>query len=210
MTLDPTQGDRFASALLAGDRPGALACAREAFARGVDHLYEDVVQPALVRLGDLWASNEITIAEQHVANALAQSVLGALYPEFPWPPPGPRAIIACVAGEHHELGARMVADLLTLDGWDGMFLGADVADDALLEQVAQTRPELVVLSLTMPTRRRALAPLVARLRREPSSPKILVGGSAMLGRELRALPASAGAVLSSARAAVDWARRWKP
>ncbi|MCY0987848.1 cobalamin-dependent protein [Nannocystis sp. ILAH1] len=209
MTLEPTQGDRFASALLAGDRPGALACAREAFARGVGHLYEDVVRPALARIGDMWMRNEITIAEQHVATALAQSVLGALYPEFPWPPPGPRAVIACVAGEHHELGARMVADLLTLDGWDGMFLGADVADDALLERVAQTRPGLVVLSLTMPTRRRALAPLVGRLRRLPSSPKILVGGSAMLGRELSDLPASAGAVLSSARAAVDWARRWK-
>ncbi|MCY1008262.1 cobalamin B12-binding domain-containing protein [Nannocystis pusilla] len=103
----------------------------------------------------------------------------------------------------------MVADLLTLDGWDGVFLGADVADDALLDRVAQTRPGLVVLSLTMATRRRALASLVARLRRQPSNPKILVGGSAMLGRELSDLPASAGAVLSSARAAVDWARRWK-
>ena len=209
MTLDLTPGDHFASVLLAGDRPGALACAREAFARGVDHLYEDVVQPALVRLGELWVRNEITIAEQHVATALAQSVLGALYPEFPWPPPGPRALIACVAGEHHELGARMVADLLTLDGWDGTFLGADVPDAALLDRVAQTRPGLVVLSLTMAPRRRALAPLVAELRRQPSSPKILVGGSAMLGRELSALPASAGAVLSSARAAVEWARRWK-
>ncbi|MFY0540805.1 cobalamin B12-binding domain-containing protein [Nannocystis pusilla] len=88
MTLDPTPGDHFASALLAGDRPGALACAREALARGVDHLYEDVVQPALVRLGDLWMRNEITIAEQHVATALAQSVLGALYPEFPGRRPG--------------------------------------------------------------------------------------------------------------------------
>lgn len=209
MTLEPTEGDRFASALLAGDRAGALACAREAFARGVDHLYEDVVQPALVRLGDLWSRNKITIAEQHVATALAQSVLSALYPEFPWPPPGPRALIACVAGEHHQLGARMVADLLTLDGWDGVFLGADVADDVLLDRVAQTRPGLVVLSLTMATSRGALASLVARLRRQPSNPKILVGGPAMLGRELSDLPASAGAVLSSARAAVDWARRWK-
>ncbi|MDC0716329.1 cobalamin B12-binding domain-containing protein [Nannocystis bainbridge] len=210
MTLETTQGDRFAQALLAGDHPAANACAREAFTRGVDYLYEDVVKPALARIGEMWARNQITIAEQHVATALAQSVLGALYPEFPWPPPGPPAIIACVAGELHELGARMVADLLTLDGWDGMFLGADVSDAALLERVAQTRPALVVLSVTMVPGRRGLAPLVASLQRLTPAPKLLVGGAGMLGKEDLDLPPGAGAVLSSARAAVEWARRWKP
>ena len=35
-------------------------------------------------------------------------------------------MIACVAGETHEIGTRMVADLLELAGWDTIYLGGNV------------------------------------------------------------------------------------
>lgn len=44
----------------------------------------------------------------------------------------------------------MVADLFENDGWDGIFLGAAVPEDSMLEAIRSDKPDLVALSVTMP------------------------------------------------------------
>ena len=196
-------------ALLAGDRQRAGQVALRAFERGgAAHLYEDVVRPALEAVGELWRTNQISVADEHVATALAQTAMASLYPRFPWPAGGPTAIVACVEGEHHELGARMVADLLALDGWRDVFLGADTPLDALVAKAVASAPVLVALSATLPEHRLAVQQATARLRAVAPDVRLLVGGRAVHPREAQGLGADYAA--GSAREAVDAVRSWKP
>lgn len=60
----------------------------------------------------------------------------------------------------------MVADLFENDGWDGIFLGAAVPEDAMLEAIRSDKPDLVALSVTMPQHLLTCAELVEAIRSE--------------------------------------------
>jgi methylmalonyl-CoA mutase cobalamin-binding subunit len=63
------------------------------------------------------------------------------------PADGPAVVAACVEGERHELGLRMVCGLFRAEGWPVHYLGADVAPRFLLEAVQIHRPAVVLLSV---------------------------------------------------------------
>lgn len=92
----PDRDREFLELILAGDRAGAALHARQDFERrGVRFLFEDVVRSALAEVGRLWSSNRISVADEHLATATAQAAVASLYPRFPWPAPGPRALVGC-------------------------------------------------------------------------------------------------------------------
>lgn len=171
----------FTRALLDGDRRRAEALARAGLPQGVPHVLERIVQPALYEIGALWERNQISVADEHAATALAQSVVALLYPEFPWPQGAPRCLVSCAPGERHAFGARMVADLLALDGWDVRFLGADTAAPELGHRCAELAPRLVGLSASLPLHLPLLREAIAAVRRGAPLARILVGGRAVSG-----------------------------
>ncbi|AEV86201.1 cobalamin-binding protein [Actinoplanes sp. SE50] len=63
-----------------------------------------------------------------------------------------RITVACVDGEWHGLPARILAELLSLDGWRVDFLGASVPGPHLITHLHQTGPDAVALSCMIPTR----------------------------------------------------------
>lgn len=168
-------------AMLKSDRRAVDRILRDVLASGVDgaRLGDALVQPAMTEIGRLWQQNEITVAQEHLATAIVQSSLARAFAESPPPAPGERrAVFACVEGNHHALGLRIVADGYELAGWDVRFLGADVPTRDLVTQVAAWKPELLALSLSLPqhvaTARRTIATLRERLGAE--APRVIVGG----------------------------------
>ena len=175
---------RYLAAQLAADRREALRLVvDEGVKRGIQvpQLLLDVIRPAQQEIGRLWQSNQISIADEHVATAISQLALAQLYPHAErHAVTNRRILIACVEGELHDMGARMAADLLDLDGHDVIFLGASTPTDHLVSKVAAERPDLVVLSITMTFHVGALQDAVARLRAEVSpAPPIAAGGRAL-------------------------------
>ncbi|HSI36082.1 MAG TPA: cobalamin-dependent protein, partial [Tepidisphaeraceae bacterium] len=91
-------------------------------------------------------------------------------------------LAACVAGEFHDVGLRMVGDLLERAGWDVYFCGANTPSDALAAEAALRRATVVGLSATIATHLDPLAQTVRDLRRAPqtAATPILVGGRPFL------------------------------
>jgi methanogenic corrinoid protein MtbC1 len=200
--------DPFLAFILDGDRPRAEAHARQVFEqRGVAFLYTQVIQTALQEVGRLWFANRITVADEHLATNTAQSAVAALYPLFKWPPRGPRLLLACAAGERHEFGLRMVADLLALDGWDDRFLGSDVPNQDLARHAEKFAPRVVAMSVTLAWHVPSTQDAIRLVRRALPSAKILIGGLATEGGGWEALGADAFA--PSGPEAVEVARAWR-
>lgn len=175
---------RFLDAQLGFDRDEALRLlVEDGLGQGasVPDLLLQVVGAAQREIGRLWQENRISVADEHAATAIAQLVLAQLYAKAPRAEASGRTIVvACVEGERHDLGARIAADLLDLEGHDVQYLGADVPTDALVRVVTRDRPDLVVLSITMAFHGEALARAVGAIRREvPDPPPIAAGGAAI-------------------------------
>jgi methanogenic corrinoid protein MtbC1 len=203
--------NRFLALILDGDRHRAEAYARQIFEeRGVRFLYELVIQPALQDVGKLWYANRITVADEHLATAAAQSAVAALYPQFNWPPRGePRVLVACAQGERHEFGARMVADMLALDGWDDRFLGADVPIADLAAHARKVAPSVVAISVTLPVHVPTAKAAIDLVRHARPGVKILIGGLATKDHPGVCDAFGADAFALSGSEAVEVVRGWK-
>jgi methanogenic corrinoid protein MtbC1 len=199
-------GEPFLQAILAGDQRQAFALASDDARHGLAYLYQHVAA-VMEQVGCLWQEGQISVADEHLATAVCEATIASLYPRIAWPVGGPPAVVACVARERHQLGARMVADLLALDGWRVDFLGADVPVPAMVELVVSRKPVLVGLSATIEQHLPAAAAAVGELRRAQRGVRILVGG-----RAVHALPdpavLGADAWASSCDEAVRVAAPW--
>jgi methanogenic corrinoid protein MtbC1/DNA-binding XRE family transcriptional regulator len=200
---------RYEGAVLRGDDTAAGRVVAEGLARGVSttSIYLDVVMAAQARVGDLWRRGRLSVAQEHLATRIGHAQLDRLRQGMRRRnPSGRRAVVAAVEGEHHELGTRVVADFLHMDGWEVDFLGADVPTADLVEFVRQRQPALVVLSATLEERLAALGGAVAALRALPHPPRILAGGAAVSSeRQARRLGADGDG--RDAMAALQEARR---
>lgn len=115
---------QYLQLLLEGNRQGCRQLVSALLAQQVPikRLYLKLFQRALYQVGDLWAQGAVSVAKEHLATAITESMLTLVYPTlFRQPRCGRKAVVACVANEYHQLGAKMVADIIETKGWDGFF-----------------------------------------------------------------------------------------
>ena len=174
----------FEDALLAGDRRRATALIERILAqnRGLIDTELHVIQPALYHLGERWQRNEVSVAQEHLATAIAQSVMTLELMKID-PPAlnGRKVLLACVEGNRHALGLQMVTDAFLLSGWEVQYLGANVPIEALARQVAAWKPNLVGLSIAFAHQLPAVRKTIMRLQAliGAACPPVIVGGLAI-------------------------------
>jgi MerR family transcriptional regulator, light-induced transcriptional regulator len=205
---------RFLDAAVSGDARSASVVVADAMRIEPDlaGVYQDVFAPALERVGRLWASGRLTVAQEHLATQITLDQMARVRQAGrPARKAGPVAVVAAIEGEHHWVGARMVADLLEEAAWSVDFLGPDTPVDDLVAHVAGRRPvHLVVVSVTMAACLPALGRLSRDLRALPSPPKLVVGGMAARQQPALAVEQGADAVATDAADVVATARRLAP
>jgi methanogenic corrinoid protein MtbC1 len=177
-----TLSARFLKAQLAGDRVAALRIVLEdGFGQGVSirDLHLGVIGRAQLEIGRLWQENRVTVAEEHLATAIAQLALARLYPHLPRAKSsGRRVLVSCVEGEQHDMGPRICTDFLEMAGFDVRFLGADVPSESLAKMIVREKPHVLVLSLTLPIHRKGLEQAVRAVRAVAPDLPIVAGGNA--------------------------------
>lgn len=173
----------YLRAILQGNRLLAQQLILDAVREGMPlrQVYLEVFQPALYEVGQLWETGQISVAQEHLATAITQTILAALYAQTPLAPGrGQRAIVACLSGNHHEIGARMAADFLQWAGFDTLYLGANTPEASFLAMVDDFKPHVVGLPSSLPRHiegvRAVIEQIHADFRRD--RPTILVGGLA--------------------------------
>jgi len=174
---------KFGAFLLAADYAGGLKIAESVLAmeNGQEALYMGLIKPVMYEIGRLWEDDKISTAEEHLATSLVGRILAALYEKLPFSLTARgKAIVTSAPNEYHELGARLLADMLEADGWDVLFLGANTPAEALIGLIRKTRPRFVAISLTMPFSIDKVSESISSIRAIPelNSVKIMVGGAA--------------------------------
>ncbi len=146
------QQEQLADFLLRGKE----AEAREQLDRLQSHgatvvdLCEKVVSGAIRRLDARQLAGAIRSGEVVAAADLCERLVGTMAAPLPGRPRG-LAVVASPAGEGHRLPSLMATAALRANRWRVQHLGSGVPAGDLAEFVEETKPALVVLSLTMQT-----------------------------------------------------------
>jgi methanogenic corrinoid protein MtbC1 len=110
----------------------------------VETVLQEVVLPRLHRLGDQWATGEVSVAQEHFASNLLRGRLLGLAQGW-GQGRGPGAILACVPGEQHELGLLVFGVALRRRGWRITYLGTDSPIGAVADISRSLLPAVVIL-----------------------------------------------------------------
>jgi methanogenic corrinoid protein MtbC1 len=173
----------YLGALLRGSRRDAMDIIARALDEGAQlrDVYRHVFEPAQQEIGRLWQLNQINVAQEHFCTAATQHIMTQLYSRiFVGEKKEKRAVSMCVGGELHEIGLRIVTDLLELEGWQTWYLGASVPSVSAAQLCIDQRADVLLVSATLPPHIQGAAELIrhVRTRSELASMKILVGGRA--------------------------------
>lgn len=176
---------RYLTLLLEHKREDAAQLLLGALDRGLsfDAIALDVIQPAMAEVGRMWHMNELSIVEEHYCTAASGCVLSqAFRAAVAARPPksrGRKALITGVGGELHELGPRMVANFLELDGWSPVFLGVNCPAEEIVDLLREGTVDLLALSVGTTLGVGAAKEQITLLRSTPGLERVrvLVGGA---------------------------------
>ncbi|MBN2714905.1 MAG: cobalamin-dependent protein [Deltaproteobacteria bacterium] len=181
----------YLAALIRGDSSRCLAIVKELIDAQIDirDLYTQLFQSSLYQVGRLWEQNKISVAREHLATAITDRAMHLAYPRlFADPPSGrKRAVVSCAANEMHQIGGKMVADILELNHWDTHFLGANTPPIQLLTHIGEESTSLVALSLSVYFNMPSLLQTITLIHDTYPGMQIIVGGQAFLHGGLEAV-----------------------
>jgi MerR family transcriptional regulator, light-induced transcriptional regulator len=202
----------FLRALFKGPRKLAADIALEALRQGnaLTDIYVEIFQESLYEVGRLWESNKITVAQEHMATAIVQWSIAQLYPHVQLAQTSRgNAVITGVQGEHHQVGANLVADALEASGWTVRFLGTDMPHEGILQAVEEHRAELLGISTTMLVHVPQVCDLIGKVKRRfgKDTPRIVLGGGAFRNSPNLVVDLLADGVALDVRSALDLCNR---
>ena len=173
--------DEFLANLLMGNRLNCSMIARKYIEQNHTYpeLYENVIRVSLYEVGRLWETNQISVASEHLATLITEGILRDLYGQIiSGMRVNRKVVVVCVENEHHQVGAKMVADTFIMHGWESFFLGAGIPSVDLINFIQQTNPDMIAISLSVYLNFANLLSLLETIREVFPDLQIIVGGQA--------------------------------
>lgn len=185
MTVTPVDRRAFLSHLLSRDRKQALAVAMRLADDGTPlaEILTQLVAAAQVEVGERWHANDISVADEHAATAVADHVVAVVTAQSgAVEGGGRRVVVACAEGEWHVLPARITAEVLRAAGCDVTFLGGSLPPTHLRTFLETDRPDVVALSVSTAL---AFAGALSSIEVSHSAGVPVIVGGRALGRDAR-------------------------
>lgn len=140
---------------------------------GTDLVVADVLIPVLRRVGDMWASGQLSVLHEHHASRIVRSVMA----EFRRPAAQTEVqvpvVMSCPPGELHDLPSHLFSLMLLERGLTPVVLGADTPWKATAAAVRSCSARACVLSGMKPAGLRHRSAVVKLL---AQSAPVLVAG----------------------------------
>ena len=111
-------------------------------------LLQDVLMPALARVGDEWHRGTARIAHEHLMSSTMRNILGSFVRLYARPEMSTRLLFTTPAGERHEIGTLGAAMLAASCGLGVAYLGPDLPAREIVDSVRPARAQVLVLGLT--------------------------------------------------------------
>lgn len=140
-------------------------------------IYVNLFQRALYRIGNQWEKNRLSIADEHLASQIIETLMSYLYTNSKCRNSnGNTVLVTCIGKEFHELGAKMVSHIFEINGWKTFFLGANTPTKDIVKMVKDKQPKIVGLSLSFYLNYLRLIEIIEAIHNINPNVEIIVGG----------------------------------
>jgi methanogenic corrinoid protein MtbC1 len=203
----------YLNLLLQSHRNDAAKLIMDAVENGISiqDIYMHVFQASQYEIGRLWHTKQVSVAQEHFCSAATERIMSQLYGRiFTTKRIKQTYVSACVGGELHQMGARMVADFFEMEGYDTYYMGANTPTPSILDAIAEYRADILGISCTMSFHRSTLEELIKSVRAFSDMPpnlKIVVGGYSFIKKPDLWKEVGADSMAKNAQEAIKWANR---
>jgi methanogenic corrinoid protein MtbC1 len=198
--------EEFISILETEDRAKALEYIigkLESGEAGIVEIYEEVLARSLNEM-KLTGEEKTDIWKEHVRSSIIKTIVENCYPYVVKErgsrgsqPDCKKVAVVCPVDEYHEIGARMIADYFTINGYDTTFVGSNTPKEVFISGIHVDRPDYVAISITNPYNLVSARNTIELIRKSDPNVMILAGGSALSKLNDRASSLGADRYLTS-------------
>jgi corrinoid protein of di/trimethylamine methyltransferase len=175
---------RAVTAVREGDEEAAVAVAEDIISDGLDPLefINDGFAAGMSQVGELFASEEISLPEVIVAAEAMRAGMAVLEARVPAGGNHKRAtvVLGVAEGDMHDIGKRIVATMLGVNGFEVIDIGRDVPAARFIEEVRVRNAEIVGCSALMTNTMMGMQALEDGLRQAGMRDRVktMIGGAA--------------------------------
>jgi len=145
-------------------------------------LIEELIIPLVYKVGDLWHSGEIRVANEHLASSVIRGFLYNLLDSYSLNDSAPVMVTATPRGQEHELGALIAGVVAASSGWKVIYLGSNLPAEEIGAVVSHLKARVVALSIVYPNDDLHLKQELKKFKHLlPEVVSIIVGGRAANG-----------------------------
>jgi methanogenic corrinoid protein MtbC1 len=149
----------------------------------IPDFFEKILKPVMYKVGDDWANARISIATEHVASNVAQTLVKIILDQVTGSVNKKKILICVPLGEEHHLGCDVLETYLSIKGFKVYNIGTSIPTESILGFIKSNKPDVMLLSITLEDNIPAGQRLVKKIREQFDVP-ILVGGFAIQGEEI--------------------------
>ena len=173
--------ERFFNSLISGDRQAAHGIVDEALEADCpgEKILTHLCWPVLEQIQTLHRNDQLSDLAYHYATRLMRQIVDQTQMRLQQKERNDTTVLlTCGDEDSEELAAQMAADLLEADGYTVYFCGGGVANDEIVEQLAQLEADKLVVFGAVPQTVPNTRLLIDRLHDIGACPKlqIVVGG----------------------------------
>lgn len=145
--------------------------------------FDKILKPVMYDIGNDWANNKISIATEHVASNIAQTLVKIIMDNVSGKANKKKVLICVPLGEEHHLGCDVLETYLSIKGFKVYNIGTSIPTESIMSFIENNNPDIVLLSITLQDNLSAGQRLVKKIREKHNIP-ILIGGGAMQSEKI--------------------------
>lgn len=151
---------------------------------GIPSFFEKILTPVMYQIGDMWAKNQLGIADEHVASNIANTLVKMINSKYTDMPTKKKIVICVPEGEEHNLGANILETHLSSIGHRVYNLTPTEPHDSIVNFIGSTKPDSVIVSITLEDNIKPGQRLVKKILDRFDVP-VYVGGQAIKNDQMR-------------------------
>ena len=150
---------------------------------GLPAAISNVLDPALIEIGELWSKEKLSLAQGYVAAKITEDVLLKAVDSMEWCTNTEHlhipVVLANIEDDFHSLGRKMVGTFLQLSGWDVHDMGNDVTAAEMVDKAVELHAPIIGVSAMLYTSSLNITKVREEIERRQLSGKIklAVGGA---------------------------------
>lgn len=145
--------------------------------------FDKILKPVMYKIGEDWTTNKISIATEHVASNVAQTLVKIIMDQVSGIGNKKKVLICVPLGEEHHLGCDVLETYLSIKGFKVYNIGTSIPTESILSFIDNNNPDVVLVSITLEDNLAAGQRLVTKIKGHRDIP-IFIGGFALNSKKI--------------------------